>query len=307
MSFLGVHKFERKIVVLIRRLLVFIGMLVFIVVLFGSYLLWHNNKKVDFPQRIELEQSLKNAIAWLDVHRSQILNEENPMLWWMIKESAELTHNVTLVGLYDQYRTRYLDVNSNNAWQYLFYTNSTVPLDLTQLENLPNYNLFFLYGLSCDENLAGTPIIKEQLKTEFCNDHLLSPACVTHQIMGFRFMQRSACGSSEYVNNSIFALQNKLVTQLTWDVRVVDVYFQRVLMLEDSGASNRIKPIWISRILSAQNSDGGWSGFQPIISLGSKLSVGFSGRGVSVNRNLSDFHASAQGVLLMSLLLTNSK
>ncbi len=225
----------------------------------------------------------------------------------MVKESADLTHDSSLIDLYGQYKERYLDANPSNAWLHLFYAHSTVPLHLGQLENLPNYNLFFLYGLSCNADLERSSIIQAQLRPDFCDDHILSPACVTHQMMGFRFMQKRDCGNSEYVRKAITVLQDKVVTQLTWDVRVVDVYLQRVLMLQESGASERIQPAWIARILLAQDVDGGWSGFQPIISFGSELSAGFSARGVSIERKISDFHATAQGVLLMSLILSNSK
>ena len=88
---------------------------------------------------------------------------------------------------------------------------------------------------------------------------------------------------------------------------MVDVYLQRVLMLENSGVSRRTKPIWIARILAAQDSDGGWSGFQPLIPLRGELAAGFSARGVGVDRRRPDFDATVQGVFLMSLLLSHAK
>ena len=234
-------------------------------------------------------------------------NRRKPNALVDAKGGAELTRDLTLTDLYGQYRARFLDINPHGPWMHLFYAHSTAPLNAWQLEALPHYNLFFLYGLSCDADLGELSIIKKQLRPEFCDDHLLSPACVTHQMMGFRFMQRRNCGSSGDVGKAIAVLQDKIVAQLTWDIRTVDVYLQRVLMLEDSGATERIKPVWIARILLAQNSDGGWSGFQPLVPLGGKLSIGFSGRGISVDRKRSDFHAAAQGILLMSLLLAHSK
>lgn len=293
--------------VVIRRSLLLFGVILLIAILFGGYQLWQNNKVVRYPQKLKIDTSLKKGIEWLDNHRTEILNEENPMLWWMVKESAQLTGDSTLNSLYTQYRTKYLDTSPNATWSHLFYAHSAAPLNTWQLEGIPNYNLFFLYGLSCNADLAESTIIKEQLRPEFCDAHLFSPACVTHQLMGFRFMQRRDCGNSEQVRNAIDILQRKIVTQLTWDPRVVDVYLQRALMLEDSGASEQIKPIWIARILSAQDSYGGWSGFQPLIPLGKGIAAGFSARGVSVAQRQADFHATAQGVLLMSLLLSHSK
>lgn len=79
------------------------------------------------------------------------------------------------------------------------------------------------------------------------------------------------------------------MTQLTWDVRVVDVYLQRVLMLVDSGARSRVKPVWLSRVLKAQSKDGGWSAFQALIQVGPELAMGFSSAviGLGVSKRIS--------------------
>ncbi len=269
--------------------------------------LWQNNKSVEPPNRIAVESSLNNGISWLNSHRSEILNDPNSMLWWMVKESATLTGNPILNGLYDEYKVRYLDSILNNVWSHIFYKDSIAPLNPLLLKNLPDYNLFFLYGASCSSSLGREPVVTEQLSANFCDDHLFSPACATHQLMGFRFLQRRKCGNQTNTSESIASLQNRLTSQLSWDFRLVDVYLQRVLMLVDSGAHERVKPIWISRVLSGQDSDGGWSGFEPLIPLSKELSLGFSARVMSVDRNQSNFHTTAQGVLLMSLLLSEVK
>ena len=292
---------------IVRKSAFAVALLLLVGVLIGFYLIWQNNRSVSYPARAQLEDSFNKGVGWLDNHQAEILNDENPMLWWMLKESADLTENRVLTTLYARYRTRYLDQNPHNPWLHLFYGNSSEPLSSSQLADLPYYNLFFLYGLSCDANLADDQVIRDQLQENFCDSHLLSPACVTHQMMGLRFMQRRACGNSENVAVTISALQDKIVSQLTWDVRVVDVYLQRVLMLEDSGMGKRVKPIWITRILGAQDSEGGWSDFQPLIPLGPDLAIGFFAKGINIESRRSGFHATAQGVLLMSLLLSHSK
>ena len=284
-------------------------MIFFIIAGWICFQLWQNNKYVEYPNRSTVQHSLSSWISWLDSHRSEILSDSNPMLWWMLKESATLTENSTLIGLYEDYKVRYLDSSPNNVWSHLFYKDSIAPLNPMRLQNFPGYNIFFLYGASCSSSLGREMAVTEQLSPSFCDNHLFSPACATHQLMGFRFLQRRQCGNQKDTSEAINSLQNRLVSQLSWDFRLVDVYLQRVLMLVDSGAHERVKPIWIKRVLSEQNSDGGWSGFEPLIPLSKDLSIGFTftSKVIGIDRDQSTFHPTVQGVLLMSLLLSASK
>jgi len=281
------------------------GAVFLLLCLFAGYQLWQNNKVVEYPDKVRLKESLDLGIAWLEEHRDEVLATNNPILWWMVKESAELNHDATLGGLFLAYKARHLDTNPMNPWLHMFSLDSSAPVRAAELQNLPDYNVLFLYGLSCSGELAKTDTIKQQLAEDFCytHHHVLSPVCTTHQMMGVRFMQRRQCDvalASEIVN----VLQDRIVTQLTWDFRVVDAYLQRVLMLVDSGAVSRVKPIWLTRVMEAQGKDGGWSDFRTIIPLGSEYAIGFSRHVVGLGREQANFHATAQGVLLMSLLLS---
>lgn len=290
---------------IIRKAALILGAAFLLLCLFTGYLIWQNNKAADYPDKVRLKESLNLGISWLVNHRDEVLADGNPMLWWMVKESAELTHDPVLVKLFLEYKARYLDTNPMSAWAHLFSPEAIAPLYATELQELPDYNVFFLYGLSCSGDLAQADIIKQQLAADFCDTHhMLSPACITHQLMGVRFMQRRHCGDTAQASELVRVLQNRIATQLTWDVRVVDVYLQRVLMLVDSGAGSRVKPIWLSRILEAQGKDGGWSAFQAVIPVGPELAMGFSSAVVGLGREQANFHATAQGVLLMSLLLS---
>ncbi len=226
------------------------------------------------------------------------------MLWWMVKESAELTKDQRLDELFAAYQKKWLDPYPTSPWLHLFNPECRVPVGDWGLRGLPDYNVFFLYALTCDKELVEMDIIDRQKDEDFCwNDHPISPACVTHQLMGIRFMERRDCGDPEYVQRMVKVLQNKIVNQLAWDPRVVDVYIQRVLMVTDSGARARIKPVWLRNVLDAQLIDGGWSPNQSIFALGSSQYLCFTSRILGICELKSSFHATAQGVLLMSLLV----
>ena len=121
--------------------------------------------------------------------------------------------------------------------------------------------------------------------------------------MGLRFMQRYQCGHDEVVQSTIAELQQTLVSELTWDFRVGDAYIQRVLMLIDSGAYDKTKPVWIRNILQAQNEDGSWDDLQPVIYLGNDYYLGYTSMLPAIRKPGADFHATAQAIWLMSLLL----
>ena len=125
--------------------------------------------------------------------------------------------------------------------------------------------------------------------------------------MGINFLNKNSCIQIEGVENVIDDLQRDIVGQLTWDIRVVDVYLQRVMMLLITGAQDMVKPIWIQQILDRQLSDGGWENFDKLLKLSGNKSIGFSSRIISIKPEKSTFHATAQGVYLLTWLTYNNK
>lgn len=261
-----------------------------------------NNAESTWPDRTRLQTSYDDALGWLEANREAILNHANPALWWMIQRSLEINHNPRLADLFQAYEDRYLQ-NRTNLWYPLFYPGRWVPFNDSDLIGFDDYQLHFVYGISCDEELGRTPLLQAQLDPDYCDGSPLRPACVTHQLIGFRFMQRSRCGDAEATQQAIIQLQDRIVTQLTLDPRVVDVYMQRVMMLLETAAPQKVKPIWLNRLLDAQQPDGGWSDFQPLLHLTGDTHLGFYARGIKIASPRSDFHMTAQGILLLSLAL----
>lgn len=288
-----------------KRRLLQVFLTLFLGVLAGSaWLWWDNNRDLAPPAEQEYRDSLEHAIQWLMAHREALLKDTNSMLWWMVSESATLGQDARLLSLFAEYKQKRLDPDPRNVWGGLFDPNHFIRVTMEDLVHFPDYNQHFIYGLTCSRELEETPAIRRQLEPGFCNQyHPVSPACATHQMMGLRFMQRNRCGDAGGVRQVIAALQDKIVTQLTWDPRVVDVYLQRVLMLVDSGAQARVKQVWLHRVLEAQMEDGGWGGMQPLLPIGGGRYLGFDARVIGIGKPKSNFHATAQGLLLMNHLL----
>lgn len=266
--------------------------------------MWKNhNQQLAGPTAEQQAQGLERAVSWLVNHREQVLDDNNPMLWWMIKRSAELSGDPRLTSIYQQYYRRYVSGNYQSVWRSLFLPDDAAAVDSSLVSHLPDYNQYFIYGLTCSDELAELPLVKAQLSTDFCGDeHPISPACVTHQMMGLRFRQQRGCGDSEQIAADVATLQETIVDQLTWDVRRVDVYLQRLLMLAESGARSKIEPVWLQHMLSAQLQDGGWGDFHPLLAVSGGRSLGLGSRFFAVRAPQSNLHATAQGIFLLTLL-----
>lgn len=270
-----------------------------------STLTLRNNRSATMPDRARIQAAYDAAVGWAIEHQTSLLNDTNVALWWMLQQSAALTGDPALTTMFERYRQKHLQ-GGRNIWEPLFFPGRWIPFNAEATANFDDYQLHFLYAISCDEELAKMPIIQAQLEADYCVTQPWRPACATHQLMGLRFMQRSQCGNAPATQAAIDLIQKRIIRQLTWDPRVVDVYMQRVLMLAESGKVEAIKPIWIENLLDAQRPDGGWSGVDPLIRLPAGASLGFSARGFSIDKPASGFHMTAQGILLMSLLLTTA-
>lgn len=279
-----------------------IAVLLALIVLYAGYELWLNNRPVDVPPSRLISDGLEGGIHWLVKNRETILAQQNPMLWRFVKESADITRDERLHTLFSDYKERYLDPYPGNLWWHLFDAQSKAPVLMWKMENFPDYNLYFIYGASCDSALGKHEIVQRQNDPAFCATyHPFSPACVTHQLMGVRLVQRRHGLDPQVVQQLVLSLQEKIVKQLTWDPRVVDVYIQRVLMLAESGMAQKIKPVWLQRVLSAQLADGGWANLHMLFPVSRSHYLGFITRPV-IREPRSNFHTTAQAVFLFSLL-----
>ncbi len=278
-----------------------IGLIVALLIAAYSYLLIRNNQSMTSPPDEAIQTAFAKSVDWLEAHRQKVLADSNPVLWYMIQRAADISKNKRLATLFAEYEQRYLKNDHRNLWRGLFYPGSWVPVRFEDIASYPYYNQHFIYALLCDKDLEKIPSIAAQNEADFCDSHPLRPACVTHQLMGLQMLQNSHCGDSEKLAATIKALQARIARQLYFDPRVVDIYMQRVLMLVDTGAAERVKSAWIQHLLDAQQEDGGWSSFEGLVPVGDGRYFGYE-TFFGVKKPVSSFHMTAQGVLLFALL-----
>ena len=249
-----------------RVLKILLFIFLFISVWLG-YRVYDNNRAAAIPAQTEIQSAYDAGIEWLLENREAVLSDTNSILWSMLQKASLITDDKQLITLVEAYLKRHEARLRNSYWKQLFHENIWVPVTFEKIKHLPEYNQYFVYGLTCDEDLAKQPAIMEQNRADFCNSQRLRPACVTHQMMGMLMLENKQCKTSFDIPTVKEQLQQRIYQQLRWDPRgVVDVTIQRVLMLMESGSGNSVKPVWVKKILLAQRSDGGWSGSQPLYS-----------------------------------------
>lgn len=267
-----------------------------------------NNRDVEYPQTTQLQTQLEKSVKWLVSHDTDALQQANPMLWWMLFETNKIKPDARIADLLARYFARYPRIQQS-VWAPLFAGRQQRYLGAYAVEGLPYYNQHFIYALNCASAVAeDLPQVAEQNDPAFCHQsaYFYRPACITHQLMGINFLFTQQCNVLPDIDRVSQSLQQDIVSQLTWDIRVVDVYLQRVLMLLITGAESSIKPIWIHQVLNHQLEDGGWGDFVSLIGADSGQSLGFSSRIVSLGYEKSSFHATAQGIYILSYLLSDN-
>jgi len=284
---------------------IFILTLPFVILLVAYlYGVYQNNREVAYPQKFQLEEHLEKSIDWLVNNEAEILSQKNPMLWWMLYEAQVVSADERIAGLIEKYMQQNRSIRYS-VWGPLFDGDKHRNLGAYSVQGLPYYNQHFIYTLNCAKGISDDlAIVTQQNSPEFCHqsDYFYRPACITHQLMGINFLFTMQCGFVPELDKVTQSLQQDIITQLTFDIRVVDVYLQRVLMLLITGAEASVKPVWIQQVLDHQLDDGGWSNFVALWD-GPGRVPGFSAKVISLGQEKSDFHATAQGVYILTYLL----
>lgn len=291
-----------------KKIIGLIAILACFIVFTYLYGVYQNNRDIALPQEKQMQQQLEKSVQWLVNNESQILSDTNPMLWWMLFETYKLSNDERIGELLEKYHQRNRQIQQS-VWAPLFDGQQRQHISAYAVQGLPYYNQHFIYALNCASGIEReSALVAQQNTAAFCHqlDYFYRPACITHQLMGINFIFKKQCGFLENIDEVSQSLQRDIVSQLVWDIRVIDVYLQRVLMLLITGAQASVEPVWIQRVLDHQLEDGGWGNFVSLLGSETGKSLGFSSRGLSMGHETSDFHATAQGVYILSFLLNKN-
>jgi hypothetical protein len=272
-----------------------------------SVLLYKNNVLSTPVSHDDIERSFNVSVDWLVKNRLELYEIHNPYIWWMIGEAKKNSKNLALSNVFQEYllRIRENPGQAANPFNAIILPSLQEPIPAVReiTDYMEPYQAYLYYSFTCDSEWGDLDAVVQQHDPEFCWRHQpFSSACATHQLLGYWYQNIYKCHRSEVLDTRIGKLKNYIHLQLFLDPRVVDVYLQRVLMLALTGDFDSISASWIRQILDAQFDEGGWDSNSLIFSWGSDDHIGFKSNGFGRIKNRATFHATAQGILLMSIL-----
>ncbi len=181
------------------RKLILLPLLFIVFMLFtAAYNIYLNNINTPWPDSQEIDSALIKSIKWLQTNQSNIESNHKPGPWWMLKEASDISDNPELIKIFAHYETTYLNKQPPNIWTPYFEPDFKAKApDVLEIMDLDKYQIFFVYALTCGNDLGSLPLVQKQGKADFCSPYLMHPRCVTYQQMGVRLLQRSGCGDQE--------------------------------------------------------------------------------------------------------------
>ena len=160
---------------MVKRFLAAFVALVILVVGVYSWQTWRNNRDVSPVERQQILASFEAAVGWFEDNREKILQTDNPALWWMVQQAANLTGDARLLELFDSYHERYNGAQRHSYWRLLFNKKGWVPVHYDHIESLDDYQQLFIYAVTCDSDLANVALISAQLDPSWCDAYPFSP------------------------------------------------------------------------------------------------------------------------------------
>lgn len=259
--------------------------------------------------------SFHRSVQWLRAHEAAVLADGNAALWWMIQSAASNSRDAYLNKLVERHLAlTYAGNRSRLAWKRLVVPGANIDPDQPVPAGLVDYQRLFFHAATCRPGVSADPEARRMLSEHVCRPSLTrvwlnDRVCTTHQLLGVMLYRRQGCEGAAELGEFKRALLDDIETQAALDVFMHDGQIQRVLSLVWAGESGRVRSGWVHRILAQQRPDGGWAGHSVIPEFPDWLQVPAfkqAWRAVRGQPPLpppsSDFHATAQGLLLMSLL-----
>jgi hypothetical protein len=220
----------------------------------GSALLFlNNNVSVSNLSRggftSQLERATERGTNWVDAHAVAITR--NATLVYMIVDMAAMSGDIRLRRLVDSYLGNpFLPAN---VWRRMVDEKAEIRSpSRAELDSWAEYQRWMAYGIA--PNLVR---LADNERADLFSPDKYIWGKRTHQLMAL-ILYRTHGESSQAVHDLINHLCEGIAFEANWDIRLTDLYLQRIAFLLKAGRPDLLKRRWVERILAAQEEDGGW-------------------------------------------------
>jgi hypothetical protein len=209
----------------------------------------------------------------------------NPALAHMVTDCAAMSSDPRLQQL-----AKFMKPRENPPlWAKMIDPTLVVhPLSGSERADLEEYQRWIMHGISP----SAAPLSAAELADMFSPDKFRTGKA-THQLFALYFY-RKFNGNTPELDRLMDRVENRIAAEAAFDFRVTDLYLQRIAFLLAAGRPDLVKPRWVERALTAQQSDGGW--FYNWYGWGPHPFT------YTLSDDQSAAHSTAQGMWLMNLL-----
>lgn len=211
-----------------------------------------NNFSLNPVSREEFVRQLEGTMAlgrvWTEFKAKQVMGQPNCFLLHMIEDMADMSGET---GFY-RITAGYLKQSAPSLWNRLIDEHAAIrPVTPSESGKLEDYQRWTLYALAPDQ-FSIAPDEKKQMFSE--NEHHWGS--LTHQLISlYVYRKYQKADADELISH----LCERIAFEALWDIRVTDLYLQRVSFILAAGRADLIRPRWVERIIANQEPDGGWT------------------------------------------------
>jgi len=197
----------------------------------------------------QLDHSLNLGTAWT----LKETEDTNSALVYMIGDMADISRDRRLRKIVEGYLAN--PYHANSIWtRMLDPARQVTPPTRQQLERYQDYQRWFLYAVAPRE----VELTASERADMFEPDRYVWGSR-THQLLAL-ILYRNRVDNSPAIQALINHLCEKIANEANWDIRVTDLYLQRLAFLFAAGRPDLVKSRWVERAMACQKQDGGWVG-----------------------------------------------
>jgi hypothetical protein len=206
---------------------------------------WHTSRQTFAGS---LDRAVQLGTDWI-VSRPE---RENTALLYMISDMADLSGDLRLRRIGTNFLTDPF-APADDVWRRMLAPSAKVRRPARwQLDSLQDYQRWFVYAIAPHE----VELTDAERTAMFAPDRFVWGSR-THQLFAL-ILYRSRADNSLAVTELVNHLCEKIAFEEQWDIRVTDLYLQRMAFILAAGRSDLIRPRWVERAIASQEEDGGW-------------------------------------------------
>jgi hypothetical protein len=197
----------------------------------------------------QLDRDTELGMEWVVSNQKWINIVSNDKLEYMIANMADLSSDSRPRALVNDYLTH---ETGQDFWRRMIDPTAK-DRAAGDIQSWCDYCRWMAYSIAPDQ----VPLTPDELRNMLSPDKYVWGSR-THQLLSL-ILYRERGHNSPEVNRVINRVCEGVAREEEWDIRVSDLYLQRVAFLLAAGRPDLVKRRWIERILANQKEDGGWS------------------------------------------------